>query len=266
MPKILLIEDDRFNRNLFQECLETEGFNTISAKDGLSGIEQAKECLPDLILCDIVIPALNGYEVLSQLRKDPKTALIPFIFLTARAAKSERRQGMELGADDYLIKPLTVDELLAAVSARLERQAMLKRCFASEVRQEQKSEKINVTEQTSINDSIFPDISELSEVFEFIEANYHREIALTDVAQAIGYSPAYLTNRVKHETGKTVNGWIIERRMTAARSLLLETDWSVEQVAASVGYLNVSYFFRQFRQYQGTTPKAWRENQKRDRS
>jgi YesN/AraC family two-component response regulator len=259
MAKILLIEDDRFNRNLFQECLETEGFNTISAQDGASGIEQAREYVPDLILCDIVLPRLNGYEVLSQLRQDPKTTLIPFIFLTARAEKSERRQGMELGADDYLIKPLTIDELLAAVSARLERQAMLRQYFASEYRQE--TENFSIANQKNTTDSIFP---ELNEVFEFIETNYHREITLSDVAQAIGYSPAYLTNRVKHETGKTVNGWIIERRMTAARSLLLDTDWSVEQVAAAVGYLNVSYFFRQFRQYQGTTPKAWKETYKRN--
>lgn len=263
MTKILLIEDDRLNRFLFQECLETEGFNTISAKDGLSGIERAREDLPDLIICDIVLPGLDGYEVLSQLRQDPTTTLIPFVFLTARAGKAERRQGMELGADDYLIKPLTVDELLAAVSVRLKRQAMLKQYFASEEKQAEKS--LSEEKQNTSSNSIFPTINELTEVFDFIEANYHREINLSDVAQAIGYSPAYLTNRVKHETGKTVNGWIIERRMTEARSLLIETDWSVEQVAASVGYLNVSYFFRQFRQYQGTTPKVWREKNKLDR-
>jgi YesN/AraC family two-component response regulator len=258
MIKILLIEDDRINRHLFQDCLESEGFQIICAEDGAVGVSQAKKYLPDLILCDIFMPEINGYEVLLELRKDPATAFIPLIFLTAMATKIERRKGMELGADDFLTKPLTADRLIAAVSARLERQAMLERCFA--VKYQKTSESLE-TQPISQPDSqkIFPTIAELKDVFDYIEANYNLEITLSDVAQAIGYSPAYLTNRVKHETGKTINAWIIERRMAEARSLLIKTDWSIEQIANAVGYLNASYFFRQFRQYQGTTPKAWRE-------
>jgi YesN/AraC family two-component response regulator len=165
---------------------------------------------------------------------------------------------MVLGADDYLTKPLTAEELLAAISARLAKQAMLERCYATKHQEVEASPSTLVSTEEDPQ-SIFPLIADLKNVFDFIEANYHQQITLSDIAQAVGYSPAYLTNRVKHETGRTVNGWIIERRMVAARSLLLNTDWSVEQIAASVGYLNVSYFFRQFRQYQGVTPKAWRE-------
>ena len=258
MVRILLIEDDRLNRNLLQECLETEGFQTLSAADGLSGIQQARQYMPDLILCDIILPELDGYSVLLQLRQDPTTAFIPFIFLTAKAAKAECRQGMVLGADDYLTKPLTAEELLAAISARLAKQAMLERCYVTKHQEVEASPSTLVFTQEDPQ-SIFPLIADLKNVFDFIEANYRQQITLSDVAQAVGYSPAYLTNRVKHETGRTVNGWIIERRMVAARSLLLDTDWSVERIAASVGYLNVSYFFRQFRQYQGVTPKVWRE-------
>lgn len=257
MSKILLIEDDRVNRCLFQDCLESEGFQTISAEDGAIGIQQAKNYLPDLILCDIYMPEVNGYEVLAQLRQDPSTAYIPLIFLTAMATKVERRKGMELGADDFLMKPFTAEQLLAAVSARLERQSMLERCFAAKYQKTSDSQHEPIVKKD--DRQIFPNIAELQNVFDYIEANYNREITLSDVARAIGYSPAYLTNRVKHETGRTINAWIIERRMAEARSLLLETDWSVEQIANSVGYLNASYFFRQFRQYQGTTPKAWRE-------
>jgi YesN/AraC family two-component response regulator len=257
MSKILLIEDDRVNRCLFQDCLESEGFQTISAEDGAMGIQQAKNYLPDLILCDIYMPEVNGYEVLAQLRQDPSTAYIPLIFLTAMATKVERRKGMELGADDFLMKPFTAEQLLAAVSARLERQTMLERCFAAKYQKTSDSQHESIVKKDERQ--IFPNIAELQNVFDYIEANYNREITLSDVAQAIGYSPAYLTNRVKHETGRTINAWIIERRMAEARSLLLETDWPVEQIANSVGYLNASYFFRQFRQYQGTTPKAWRE-------
>jgi AraC-like DNA-binding protein len=82
---------------------------------------------------------------------------------------------------------------------------------------------------------------------------------LCDVAKAVGYSPAYLTNKIKQETGRTVNRWIIERRMAQALFLLRSTNQLVEQIAVAVGYQNTCYFFRQFRQYQGTTPQAWRE-------
>jgi AraC-like DNA-binding protein/PAS domain-containing protein len=111
------------------------------------------------------------------------------------------------------------------------------------------------------SESIFPPVPQLSQVFDFIEANYQKPISLSDVAQAVGYSPAYLTNLVRHQTGKTINLWIIERRLAAARSLLLETDQSVEQIAHRVGYFHVGHFFRQFRQHHRTTPNAWRKAQ-----
>jgi AraC-like DNA-binding protein len=99
-------------------------------------------------------------------------------------------------------------------------------------------------------------------VFHFIEANYHRSITLSDVAQAAGYSPAYLTSLIGRQTGQTVQRWIIDRRMAAARALLLETDQSVEQIAAQVGYHNSVHFFRQFRQIHGDTPNGWRSAQR----
>ncbi|ACK70689.1 two component transcriptional regulator, AraC family [Gloeothece citriformis PCC 7424] len=260
MTRILLIEDDQLNCTLLQECLESEGFHIISAEDGFKGLQQAREFLPDLILCDIIMPELDGYSVLLQLRQDPSTAFIPFIFLTAKTSKAEYRRGMELGADDYLTKPLTAHEVIAAVETRLERKAMLERCYFAKcqtILDPPSTQKTGQKEPVSI----FPAVSIFNEVFDFIEANYNREITLSDVAQAVGYSPAYLTNRLKRETGRTVNRWIIERRMVEACSLLRNTDWSIEQIATTVGYLNVSYFFRQFRQYKGTTPKAWREQE-----
>ena len=96
-------------------------------------------------------------------------------------------------------------------------------------------------------------------MFEFIEADYNKGITLCDVAKAVGYSPAYLTNKIKRETGRTVNRWIIERRMVQALFLLGSTNRTVEQIATAIGYQNTCHFFRQFRQYQGTTPQTWRQ-------
>lgn len=256
MKKILVIEDEAITRNLFLDSLKAEGFCVIGAENGRIGVQQAREQLPDLVICDIKMPELDGYGVLTKLRQDPATAIIPFIFLTAKVAKTERRQGMQLGADDYLTKPSTVEELLEAIAVRLEKQNALQQCYAAKFQQSPEPTAPNT--KTATPQSIFPSIPQLSEVFNFIETNYHQRITLTDVAQAVGYSPAYLTNRVGSQTGQTVNRWIVERRMAAARSLLEETNQSIEQIAATVGYQNSCHFSRQFRQYHNMTPQGWR--------
>ncbi|MEM7591705.1 MAG: AraC family transcriptional regulator [Cyanobacteria bacterium P01_A01_bin.83] len=110
--------------------------------------------------------------------------------------------------------------------------------------------------------TIFPSIPRLREVFEFIELNYHQNIRLKEVAQAVGYSSAYLTDLVRKLTGKTVNNWIIERRIAEASNLLLETDYSIEQIAFKVGYQNINHFYCQFRNYYQNTPKGWREEKR----
>jgi AraC-like DNA-binding protein len=102
----------------------------------------------------------------------------------------------------------------------------------------------------------------LREVFEFIELNYHQNIRLKEVAQAVGYSSAYLTDLVRKLTGKTVNNWIIERRIAQASTLLLETEDSIEQIALDVGYQNINHFYCQFRDRYKNTPRAWREVQR----
>ncbi len=118
------------------------------------------------------------------------------------------------------------------------------------------------SEKSNTQKSIFPSIPRLREVFEFIELNYHQSISLKEVAQAVGYSSAYLTDLVRHITGKTVNNWIIERRIAQASTLLLETNESVEQIALKVGYQNINHFYCQFRDRYQNTPRAWRESQR----
>ncbi|WP_414543851.1 response regulator [Nostoc sp. CCY0012] len=254
---ILVIEDDAVTRNLFLNGLETEGFVTIGAENGLVGIQKAQTYLPDLVVCDIGMPDMDGYGVLDTMRQDPRTAVIPFIFLTGSDQMADVRRGMELGADDYLTKPSTVEELLKAISIRLEKQSLLRSWYATN--SGQISESLPSNTVSSINpESIFPSIPQLKEVFDYIEANYNRGITLSDVAEAVGYSPAYLTSRVANKTGETVNGWIVKRRMAAARPLLRDTNQTIEQIATVLGYQNACHFSRQFRQHHGLPPKSWR--------
>lgn len=121
MNTILVIEDDDQTRENLQTILEMEGFKALTASNGAIGLATAKRENPDLILCDVMMPELDGHGVLRALRSDSTTATIPFIFLTARGERKDQRTGMELGADDYLTKPATVDEVLSAVRTRLAR-------------------------------------------------------------------------------------------------------------------------------------------------
>jgi signal transduction histidine kinase len=122
---ILVIEDEQPLREEIVDMLQFEGFRTLEADDGEIGLKLAFSHSPDLVLCDIAMSKTNGYEVLEHLRENPRTSSLPFIFLTARADRSFMRHGMELGADDYLTKPFTRAELLAAIHARVERHQVL---------------------------------------------------------------------------------------------------------------------------------------------
>lgn len=126
MVKVLVIEDEMEIRANLLELLALEGYDIIGADNGVTGVIGAMEHSPDIILCDVMMPELDGYDVLSTLRQEPKTASIPFIFLTALADKGDIRQGMSLGADDYLTKPFTCTEVLSAIKMRLrKRQALV---------------------------------------------------------------------------------------------------------------------------------------------
>lgn len=125
--KILIIEDDASVRENVNEILIAEGFEVYSADNGKAGYQKAVEYIPDLILCDLLMPEMNGYEVIHYMKENPVTRDIPFIFLTAKVELSDIRKGMETGADDYITKPFSVKNLLTAIKIRLEKYANSKK-------------------------------------------------------------------------------------------------------------------------------------------
>ncbi|AFZ16888.1 putative bifunctional diguanylate cyclase/phosphodiesterase [Allocoleopsis franciscana] len=137
MYKILVIEDERSIRINLLKLLSAEGFQAIGAENGSRGVQLARSEQPDLIICDILMPILDGYGVLKVLQQDPTTASIPFIFLTAKADRADWRQAMTLGADDYLTKPFTRAELLEAIATRLQKKASLAQRHTLELEQTQ---------------------------------------------------------------------------------------------------------------------------------
>ncbi len=126
MKKILIIEDDKFLCETAADFLNQTGYKPITAFSGADGIQKAFTEVPDLIICDISMPKIDGYEVFNTLQKSPYTSVIPFIFLTARTEKSDLRTGMLLGADDYITKPFQFEELLLSIQTRLKKQDKIK--------------------------------------------------------------------------------------------------------------------------------------------
>ncbi|WP_178984189.1 response regulator [Winogradskyella helgolandensis] len=126
MKKVLLIEDDTVLRENTAELLELSNYEVLTAGNGKIGLEKAKAHQPDIIVCDIMMPILDGYGVLEGLSKDNATKFIPFIFLSAKTERQDVRKGMDLGADDYITKPFTEDEIINAIESRIAKVALLK--------------------------------------------------------------------------------------------------------------------------------------------
>jgi DNA-binding response OmpR family regulator len=129
--KILIIEDNKAVRENIEEILTLSGYEVSAAENGKKGIEVAQSSLPDLIICDIMMPILDGYGVLHLLSKSAETSSVPFIFLTAKSDRADFRKGMEMGADDYITKPFDDIELLNAIEVRLKKSELVKQEFSA---------------------------------------------------------------------------------------------------------------------------------------
>lgn len=160
MKKLLLIEDDVTVRENTAELLELSNYDVITASNGKLGIETAKKEVPDIIICDIMMPEIDGYEVLEALSKNPSTLNIPFIFLSAKTEHKDIRKGMDLGADDYLTKPFEEEELLSAIESRLAKVAILKSYIKDETPEDEEKLK---------------DLNDLRELFSKQELQYFKK-------------------------------------------------------------------------------------------
>lgn len=149
MKKVLLIEDDVTVRENTAELLELSDYDVITAPNGNAGVKKAKAEKPDIIVCDIMMPEMDGYGVLQELSEDPETANIPFIFLSAKTEHKDIRKGMDLGADDYLTKPFEEEDLLSAIESRLAKVAILR---AQRKDETQKDPKKQVSDLQSLED------------------------------------------------------------------------------------------------------------------
>ena len=140
MHEILIIEDETAVRSNIAELLQSEGYYVRQAENGEEGYKMALESIPDLIICDILMPGMDGYTVKNKLGSIPDTAAIPFIFLTALSEKEDFRKGMDSGADDYITKPFTRNTLLHVMQTRLEKRKMFERLLSQNIEKMRRSD------------------------------------------------------------------------------------------------------------------------------
>ncbi len=174
MTRILVIEDDEQVRLPLVDLLEINGFEVESAENGVAGIRLARANPPDLIISDIMMPEVDGYSVLEALQAGPETSVVPFLFLSAKTNATDIREGLGLGADDYLVKPYQANELLAAIRTRLEKHQRISRA-AAQAATESKIDHIFIKDGDSCWFVDFDDLRLLESEENFVRLFFHEE-------------------------------------------------------------------------------------------
>lgn len=216
MSKILVIEDDKQVLLSLSELLISEGYQVNTAENGLKGIRSALDNQPDLVICDVMMPELDGYGVLKELRQHRSTVNIPFIFLTALASRQDQRHGMNLGADDYLLKPFTLEEVLAAISTRLAKQASVTQHYVVELKEAE--ERLN---SVLFYDNVthLPNRALLGQRFGWIEEVAGSNAPVTLLSVAIDRF-----NRVNESLGFTVGDNLLRLLGARLQGLVADSD------------------------------------------
>ncbi len=248
-PILLIIEDNSDVRDYIKSYL-VPMYTVLEAADGAEGVERAKEAIPDLIISDVMMPKMDGYEVCSRLKQDEKTSHVPIILLTAKAAKEDKIGGLETGADDYLIKPFDSAELLVRVKNLIESRRKLREKFGKEL----VTLKPGEVAVTSVDQAF------LKKVMDAIEKKIGDEqFGVSELADAIGLSSKQLQRKLKGLANTSANDFIRSFRLHRAKELLQKDSSTIAEIAYSVGFGSPAYFTKCFQEQFGATPSETRK-------
>jgi signal transduction histidine kinase/DNA-binding response OmpR family regulator len=242
-PHLLIVEDNTDVRAFIRLRLESS-FRVTEATHGQEGIEMAIDLMPDLIISDVMMPGKNGYEVCQTLKTDLRTCHIPIILLTAKAAQTEKLEGLETGADDYLTKPFDSVELevRALNLVRLRRQ--LRERFASSVSLRPSEVTTNSLDQTFLENAL-----------QIVEANLDNEqFSIEVLAREIGMSKPNLNRKLRALVNQSTNQFIQSVRLQRAADLLRQQAGTVSEIAFQTGFGSTAYFVKCFKEQFGETP------------
>jgi DNA-binding response OmpR family regulator len=244
--KVLLIEDNEEVRDYLRKNLQDK-YKILEAPDGKIGFQQAEKEQPDLIISDVMMPEMDGFELCDKIKSEVTTNHIPVILLTARADKEDKLEGLKTGADDYLPKPFDLEELYVRMENLIQQRERLKERFLKEALFGIDKILFHPAEQEFI-EKITPIINHNIDNVEYTVNNFARDI---------GMSRAQLFRKVKAWTNQTPQDFIRLCRLKKAAILLKDETQNVTEVAFAVGFKNASHFIRSFKNQFGRTPKEF---------
>ncbi|WP_457651474.1 ATP-binding protein [Rhodocaloribacter sp.] len=249
VPLVLVVDDNAELRAFVRRHLEPR-YRVAEAEDGAAALALARQCVPDLIVSDVMMPGMDGDALCRAVKADPEIDFVPVILLTARASMEGKLQGLEEGADDYLTKPFEMRELLTRVRNLIEQRRRLRARWAGEGA----ALRIAAPEVTPSDEAF------LSAVLAAIEEGMADEtFSVARLAEAVGQSRVNLHRKLKQLSGKTPSEWILTLRLERAAALLSGGAGSVSEVAYGVGFKSVSYFCKCFRERYDVTPARYRD-------
>jgi signal transduction histidine kinase/ligand-binding sensor domain-containing protein/DNA-binding response OmpR family regulator len=243
---VLVVEDNADMRTYIREALHPT-YKVVEAFDGVEGIECAQEIIPDLIISDLMMPKKDGYQLCSELKQDEATSHIPIILLTAKAERKDKLAGLELGADDYLVKPFDSQELQIRIKNLIEIRRKLQAAF--------KDGKVNLREEKLLNpvDQRF-----MERVMEIITDNLSDErFDVRQFSHEIGISGTQVRRKMNALTGQSPNQFIRSQRLKEAARLIREEQQTVSEAAYLTGFNSLSYFSKCFKEEFGKLPSEY---------
>lgn len=244
---VLVVEDNADLRAYLMETLEDE-YRIELAENGREGLEKALDLTPDLIVSDMMMPVMDGFTLCTHIRSDERTSHIPFVLLTARSAIESKLEGLELGADEYIIKPFNTKELKIRVRNLLEQRRQLRKSFGREVTVQPKNISITSVDERFLNHAL-----------EIIEAHLSDEqFSVERFAEEMGMSRKNLLRKIKALTDQSVNEFVRNFRLRRAGQLLSANSASVSEIAYKVGFNNLSYFSKCFKELFGVVPNEYK--------
>ncbi|HEY1054428.1 MAG TPA: response regulator, partial [Emticicia sp.] len=246
--KTLLLVEDNDDLRIYIRSVFEENYNIAEAVDGREGLEKAMELIPDLIISDLMMPRMDGFEMCQQLKSDEKTSHIPIIMLTAKAEVEHRIIGFKIGADEYLTKPFNRDEIVARVQNLLEKQTRLQAYFSQYI----VSLQPDTQKVLSVEDSFLLKIKQITEAH-LSDSGFGVE----QFSREIGMSQSQLLRKMKAISNKTVVEFLKDYRLERAAQLIRKNTGTIAEIAFEVGYENPSYFTRSFQEKFGVLPSEY---------
>lgn len=248
---VLLVEDNPEMRAYIRKHLAMH-FRLIEAADGEEGLELALQSTPDLVLSDVMMPKMNGYELCQQLKSHQQTSHIPILLLTAKSSQTEKLEGLELGADDYLSKPFDVQELTLRMLNLIKSRQLIQELYQSKGLQ-----KVICNPELPKRETTFLDTLQ-----SYVEDNIsNADIQVSHMADAVFMSERSLNRKLKALTGETPKKMLMVIRLEYAAKLLTNTDESITEVGYRSGFGDASHFTRSFKAQYKVTPSQYRNNE-----